>query len=68
MIIRPACKRDYTPLPNSILADRRLSADTRLMIIWLLSKPRTWELRPVFLLVSYHIRTRNRSDKSERQE
>lgn len=47
MIIRPACKREYTALPNSIFNDRRLSADTRAMIALVLSKPRGWELRPI---------------------
>jgi hypothetical protein len=46
MIIRPACKKEYVALPNSLFNDRRLSADTRAMIALLLSKPRGWELRP----------------------
>jgi hypothetical protein len=46
MIIRPAPAREYTSLPNAIFNDRRLSADTRTMIALVLSKPRTWQLRP----------------------
>ena len=46
MIIRPVVSREYTALPNSILQDARLSADTRAMVALLLSKPKGWELRP----------------------
>lgn len=46
MIIRPACEREYTSLPNAIFNDRRLSVDTRAMIAWILSKPRTWRVQP----------------------
>lgn len=46
MIIRPACEREYTALPNAILNDRSLSADTRAMLALVLSKPKSWELRP----------------------
>jgi hypothetical protein len=46
MIIRPVCEREYTSLPNQIFNDRRLSADTRAMIAFALSKSRNWELRP----------------------
>jgi hypothetical protein len=46
MIIRPVVKREYTSLPNAILTDRRLSADTRAMLAFVLSKPRNWEVRP----------------------
>ena len=49
MIIRPACRKEFVALPNSLFNDRRLSADTRTMIALLLSKPRGWELRPVAL-------------------
>jgi hypothetical protein len=47
MIIRPRCRREYVALPNALLNDRRLSADTRAMLAVLLSKPRGWELRSV---------------------
>ncbi len=47
MIIRPACGRSYTALPNAIWNDRRLSADTRAMVALVLSKPSNWQLRPV---------------------
>ena len=46
MIIRPVVSREYTALPNAILKDRRLSADTRAMVALVLSKPKTWQLRP----------------------
>ncbi|MGD0076524.1 MAG: hypothetical protein ABSD31_19660 [Candidatus Binataceae bacterium] len=46
MIIRPVCKIEYTALPNAILNDRRLSADTRAMLAFVLSKSKGWELRP----------------------
>ena len=46
MIIRPACTGSYTTLPNSIFNDRRLSADTRAMLAWVLSKPKNWDIRP----------------------
>jgi hypothetical protein len=47
MIIRPYCKRNYVLIPNSLLNDTRLGADTRGMLALLLSKPRGWVLRPV---------------------
>lgn len=46
MIIRPVVSREYTALPNAIFKDRRLSADTRAMVALVLSKPKTWQLRP----------------------
>ena len=46
MIIRPVCKTEYTALPNAILNDTRLSADTRAMLALVLSKSKGWELRP----------------------
>jgi hypothetical protein len=46
MIIRPAAKTEFTALPNVIFNDRRLSADTRLMLAWILSKSKTWQVRP----------------------
>jgi hypothetical protein len=50
VIIRPAVKRQYTRLPNSLLRDRRLSADTRLMVALIVSKPPGWQIRPVPLM------------------
>lgn len=47
MIIRPACGRSYTALPNAIWNDRRLSAETRTMIALTLSKSENWKVRPV---------------------
>jgi hypothetical protein len=52
MIIRPACEREYTSLPNAILNDRRLSADTRAMVAWILSKPKNWRVRPFPLAIA----------------
>jgi hypothetical protein len=49
MIIRPACRKEFVALPNSLFNDKRLSADTRALIAVLLSKPPGWELRPVAL-------------------
>ena len=46
MIIRPHCTTRYVVLPNSLLADRRLSIETRGMLALLLSKARSWQLRP----------------------
>ena len=46
MVIRPVVRREFVALPNAILNDRRLSADTRAMLAYILSKPRTWEVRP----------------------
>jgi hypothetical protein len=46
MVIRPFVRREFTALPNAILNDRRLSADTRAMLAYILSKPKTWEVRP----------------------
>jgi hypothetical protein len=46
MIIRPFVKREFTALPNAILNDSRLSADTRGMLAYILSKPKTWQVRP----------------------
>lgn len=46
MIIRPLCKSNYIPIPNALLNDKRLSADTRAMLALLLSKPKGWQLRP----------------------
>jgi hypothetical protein len=46
MVIRPIVRRDFVALPNAILNDRRLSADTRAMLAHILSKPRAWEIRP----------------------
>ena len=50
MIIRPHCRKEFVALPNVLFNDRRLSAETRLMIALLLSKPRGWELRPAALM------------------
>jgi hypothetical protein len=46
MIIRPAVKSGFTVVPNSIVNDRTLSADTRAMVVFMLSKPQSWEVRP----------------------
>ncbi len=46
MIIRPKLKAGFVVLPNALLNDKRLSADTRAMLAVLLSKPKGWELRP----------------------
>jgi hypothetical protein len=45
VIIRPKCRQRFVTLPNSLLNDRRLSADTRAMLALLLSKPPSWELQ-----------------------
>ncbi len=45
-IIRPAKGQPYTVLPNTLLRDRRLSADTRTMVALILSKPKGWRIRP----------------------
>jgi hypothetical protein len=45
-VIRPICSRDFVALPNEIFSDDRLSADTRAMVALILSKPRTWQIRP----------------------
>jgi hypothetical protein len=52
MIIRPVCEREYVSLPNVILNDRRLNADTRAMLALVLSKPKSWEVRPMPLAKS----------------
>jgi len=46
MIIRPAVSSGYTALPNIILKDDRLNADTRAMVALVLSKPEAWQIRP----------------------
>ena len=46
MIIRPACEREFVALPNAIFNDRRLSVDTRAMVALILSKSKSWEVRP----------------------
>jgi len=46
MIIRPRCKSNYILIPNALLNDKRLSADTRAMLALLFSKPKGWQLRP----------------------
>jgi hypothetical protein len=47
MIIRPVVTREFTAIPNALLNDRRLSADTRTMIALTISKPRGWQVRPM---------------------
>jgi hypothetical protein len=49
MIIKPACEREYVPLPNAIANDKRLSAETRGMLLHLIAKPPGWEVRPTVL-------------------
>jgi hypothetical protein len=45
LIIRPACTKNYTLIPNALLRDRKLSIDTRGMIAYLLSLPKEWDIR-----------------------
>src|SRR5262245_30222530 len=45
MIIRPVCKREFVSIPNVILTDERLSIDTRGMLVYLLSRPKNWQIR-----------------------
>jgi hypothetical protein len=52
LIIRPACTKNYTVIPNALLKDRRLSIDTRGMIAYLLSLPKNWEIRLIPLSVT----------------
>ena len=40
MIIRPVCVDKYTIVPNRILTDRSMDADTRAMVGLLISKPK----------------------------
>jgi hypothetical protein len=47
VIIRPACPKSFTRIPNAVLNDTRLSIEARFLIVYLLSKPPTWNLRPV---------------------
>jgi hypothetical protein len=49
MIIRSRPVANFSVLPNSLLSDKRLSIDTRGMIAYILTKPPTWEIRPVAL-------------------
>jgi hypothetical protein len=46
MIIRPVCSREFVALPNIILNDDENSIETRGMIAWCLSKPKSWQIRP----------------------
>ena len=46
VIIRPVVSREYVSLPNSILADLRISIEARGMLCWILSKSRNFEIRP----------------------
>jgi hypothetical protein len=46
-IIRPVCSREFVALPNVILNDERLTIETRGMLAYILSKPKTWQIRPV---------------------
>jgi hypothetical protein len=46
IIIRPAVSREYVALPNAVLADRRMSIETRGMVAYMLSKSRNFEIRP----------------------
>lgn len=54
VIIRPAVRRSYTRLPNSILRDDRLSIETRGMISLLVSMPPNWKIMrgPLMRLLS----------------
>jgi hypothetical protein len=45
-IIRPVVSREYVSIPNAILADRRLSIETRGMLCFILSKSKNFEIRP----------------------
>jgi hypothetical protein len=47
MILKPACKREFVTIPNSLLNDTRVSIETRGMIAHLLSKPKNWKIRPL---------------------
>jgi hypothetical protein len=47
MIIRPVCSREFVALPNAILSDERLSVETRGMLAYIISKPRSWQIRPI---------------------
>jgi hypothetical protein len=49
IIIRPVVNRNYVSLPNAILADQRLSIETRGMICFILSKSKNFEIRPYAL-------------------
>jgi hypothetical protein len=54
VIIRPAVRRSYTRLPNSILRDDRLSIETGGMISLLVSMPPNWKIMrgPLMRLLS----------------
>jgi hypothetical protein len=47
MIIRPVCTREFVALPNAILSDERLSIETRGMLAYIISKPKSWQIRPI---------------------
>jgi len=47
MIIRPVVRREFVSIPNVVIKDKRLNADTRAMVVFLLSKPPTWQVKPV---------------------
>jgi len=49
MVIKPACKKEFILLPNSLLNDTQLSIETRGMLAHLLSKPKSWNIRPILL-------------------
>jgi hypothetical protein len=44
MIIKPICRENYVPIPNALIYDRRLSIETRGMLVYLLAKPPKWVL------------------------
>lgn len=46
MIIRTAQQANYTALPNAIARDRHLALDTKGLLVYLLSLPPKWEIRP----------------------
>jgi hypothetical protein len=47
MIIRPIVSREFVALPNAMLNDERLSVETRGMLAYVISKPKSWQIRPI---------------------
>jgi hypothetical protein len=45
-IIVPQCVTEWRALPNRIFADKRLSADTRGLLGFLMTRPPNWRIRP----------------------
>jgi hypothetical protein len=46
MIIKPAVRTEFTTVPNTLLRDEALNADTRCMVMLVLSRPPSWQVRP----------------------